>query len=86
MFKDRTLVIATKHAKERAIAPILERELGVRCISSEGLDTDLLGTFTARSSASWIPWPQPGKSAIVPWIRPAAIWPWPARDPSGPTR
>jgi hypothetical protein len=48
MFKDRTLVIATKHAKERAIAPILERELGVRCVSSEGLDTDLLGTFTGE--------------------------------------
>lgn len=48
MFKDRTLVIATKHAKERVIAPILEQALGVRCITSEGLDTDLLGTFTGE--------------------------------------
>ena len=48
MFDNRTLVIATKHAKERAIAPLLEAALGVRCITPRGLDTDLLGTFTGE--------------------------------------
>lgn len=48
MFKDRRLVIATMHAKERVIAPILEAELGVRCTTCEELDTDLLGTFTGE--------------------------------------
>ncbi|MEE4110957.1 MAG: DUF6671 family protein [Halieaceae bacterium] len=48
MFAGRTLVIATRHAKERVIAPILERALGVRCITPDALDTDELGTFTGE--------------------------------------
>lgn len=48
MFADRPLVIATRHAKERAIAPVLEEALGVRCTVSEALDTDALGTFTGE--------------------------------------
>ena len=48
MFKGRTLVIATKHAKEEVIAPILEEALGVLCVTTEDLDTDLLGTFTGE--------------------------------------
>jgi len=48
MFRDRNLVIATKHRKELVIAPILEKELGVKCILSLGLDTDELGTFTGE--------------------------------------
>jgi len=48
MFADRTLVIATKHAKERVIAPIFEPALGVRCITPDALDTDELGTFTGE--------------------------------------
>jgi hypothetical protein len=48
MFRDRRLVIATKHAKEQAIAPVLEAELGVSCITPNDLDTDLLGTFTGE--------------------------------------
>jgi len=47
-FQDRRLVIATKHAKERAIAPVLEEALGVRCFVPDALDTDLLGTFTGE--------------------------------------
>lgn len=50
MFKGRDLVIATKHNKEKVIAPILERELGVKCFVSEHLDTDELGTFTGEVS------------------------------------
>jgi len=48
MFKDRKLIIATKHGKEKVIAPILEKSLGVSCFVNENFDTDLLGTFTGE--------------------------------------
>jgi hypothetical protein len=48
MFKGRSLVIATKHEKEKVIAPLLERALGVICFVQEGFDTDTLGTFTGE--------------------------------------
>ena len=48
MFKGRNLLIATKHEKEKVIAPILEKELGVKCFLTSELDTDELGTFTGE--------------------------------------
>ena len=48
MLKGRTLVIATKHHKEKVIAPLLERELGVNCIVAQNFDSDILGTFTGE--------------------------------------
>lgn len=48
MFQGRKLIIATKHQKENAIAPILEKEIGVSCFTDENFDTDLLGTFTGE--------------------------------------
>ncbi|MDR6562183.1 MULTISPECIES: DUF6671 family protein [unclassified Arcicella] len=48
MFEGRTLLIATKHRKEQVIAPILEEALGVKCVLSENIDTDVLGTFTGE--------------------------------------
>ncbi|MBK7763160.1 MAG: hypothetical protein IPI46_07275 [Bacteroidetes bacterium] len=48
MFQGRKLIIATKHEKEKAIAPILEKELGVHCITVPNFDSDLLGTFTGE--------------------------------------
>jgi hypothetical protein len=48
MFKGRDLIIATKHEKEKIIAPILERELGVKCFTTTNFDTDSLGTFTGE--------------------------------------
>lgn len=48
MFNGRNLLIATKHQKERVIAPILEKELGLRCFIDPTLDTDKLGTFTGE--------------------------------------
>ncbi|MEI6880106.1 MAG: DUF6671 family protein [Bacteroidota bacterium] len=48
MFNGRKLVIATKHQKEKVIAPILEKELGVKCFVISELDTDILGTFTGE--------------------------------------
>jgi hypothetical protein len=46
-FKGRRLLIATKHKKERVIAPILEKELGVNCFVTD-IDTDKFGTFTGE--------------------------------------
>ena len=48
MFEGRKLIIATKHEKEKVIAPILENELGVKCFVAENFDTDVLGTFTGE--------------------------------------
>lgn len=41
-------MIATKHGKERVIAPILEQHLGVHCFIANELDTDAFGTFTGE--------------------------------------
>lgn len=46
MFKGRRLLVVTKHGKDKVIAPILEKELGVKCMISENFDTDMFGTFT----------------------------------------
>jgi hypothetical protein len=48
MLKGRNILIATKHEKEKVIAPILENELGVKCYVASDLDTDKLGTFTGE--------------------------------------
>ncbi len=55
MFKGRTLIIATKHEKEKVIAPIVEKKLGVTCIVQPSLDTDLLGTFTGEIERKYDP-------------------------------
>lgn len=48
MFQNRKLIIATKHHKEKVIAPILQKALGVSCFVDEKFDTDVLGTFTGE--------------------------------------
>jgi hypothetical protein len=48
VFKDRKILIVTKHHKEKVIAPLLENELGLRCFTSEKFDTDSLGTFSGE--------------------------------------
>lgn len=48
MFQNRKLVIATKHEKEKAIAPLFEEAFGVKCFAPENFDTDTLGTFTGE--------------------------------------
>jgi hypothetical protein len=48
MFEGRNLIIATKHKKENVIAPVVEKELNVKCLVAKDLDTDLLGTFTGE--------------------------------------
>ncbi|RAR70036.1 DUF6671 family protein [Flavobacterium aciduliphilum] len=48
MFEGRKLLIATKHQKERVIAPIFEEALQVECFVSTKFDTDTLGTFSGE--------------------------------------
>ena len=48
MFADRNLLIVTKHKKERVIKPILESMLGVKCVTDNNFDTDVLGTFSGE--------------------------------------
>lgn len=48
MFKGRKLLIATKHKKEKIIAPLVAESLQVECFVSEEFDTDTLGTFTGE--------------------------------------
>jgi hypothetical protein len=45
-FEDRVGILATKHQKERVIAPILATELGVNVVVPPDFDTDRFGTFT----------------------------------------
>ena len=44
-FKNRTAVIANKHNKERVMAPILEKALGLKIIVPKEIDTDQFGTL-----------------------------------------
>jgi hypothetical protein len=48
MFRDRKLLIATKHHKQDAIAPVLRSSFNLDCYTLEELDTDRLGTFTGE--------------------------------------
>ena len=48
MFKGRALIIATKHEKEKIIAPLLEDSLGVVSFVNPDFDTDMLGTFSGE--------------------------------------
>ncbi len=48
MFTNRDLVIATMHQKEDAIQPILEFNLGCKCILPTNFNSDLLGTFSGE--------------------------------------
>jgi hypothetical protein len=45
-FNGARAVLATMHGKERAIAPLAARFLGLDVRVAEGLDTDLFGTFS----------------------------------------
>lgn len=48
IFEGRKLLIATKHGKEKVIAPLLEKQVGVICLTNNLFDTDLLGTFSGE--------------------------------------
>lgn len=46
LFKYRIGVIATMHEKERVMAPIIEKNLGIEVYTPDQLNTDMFGTFT----------------------------------------
>jgi hypothetical protein len=48
MFTGRKLLIATKHQKEKIIAPLIEKAIGALCFISTAFDTDSLGTFSGE--------------------------------------
>lgn len=48
MFSGRKILIATKHKKEKVIAPLFFEELGLTPFVLDDLDTDLFGTFTGE--------------------------------------
>ena len=45
-WRGKDAVFATMHGKERAIAPLASRWLGLRLVVADGLNTDAFGTFT----------------------------------------
>jgi ribosomal protein L37E len=48
LFSGRRLVIATMHGKERVIAPLLEKVLGLQTLLCPELNTDEFGTFSGE--------------------------------------
>jgi hypothetical protein len=46
LFHGRTAVLATRHGKERVIAPAIEPALGIDLVVPAEFDTDRFGTFT----------------------------------------
>ncbi|WP_019037001.1 DUF6671 family protein [Psychroflexus tropicus] len=48
MFQNRRLIIATKHKKEKVIAPLLESAFGVKCFTDQSFDTDSFGSFSGE--------------------------------------
>jgi hypothetical protein len=48
MFQNRKIAIATMHGKEKVISPLLEQYFNASCYTVEGLNTDVLGTFTGE--------------------------------------
>ena len=47
-FRGRTLLVATLHGKERAIAPVFRERLGVASVVAAAIDTDRLGAFSGE--------------------------------------
>lgn len=47
-FKNRKLLIATKHGKESVLKPLLEESLKVECFLNTEFDTDFFGTFDGK--------------------------------------
>ena len=49
IFQGQTLIVATQHQKERAIAPAFESTLGMRIAVPPDFDTDRFGTFSGET-------------------------------------
>lgn len=52
LFNNRVAVLATMHKKERAIAPLLEKELGIKVTVPQNFNTDRFGSFTREIERS----------------------------------
>ncbi len=48
MFENRELLIATKHQKEKVIAPAFKQAFGIKTIVPKDFDTDQFGTFSGE--------------------------------------
>jgi hypothetical protein len=48
MFNNRTLLIVTKHQKEKVISHLFEKYFNLKSIVSKSFDTDTLGTFSGE--------------------------------------
>lgn len=48
LFKNRTLLLVTKHGKEEVLKPLLEKNLRVNCKVTDNFDTDIFGTFSGE--------------------------------------
>jgi hypothetical protein len=46
IFKNRKCLIATMHEKEKVIAPVLEGKFGLKCYTTNQINTDKFGTFS----------------------------------------
>ena len=46
IYNNRVAILATMHNKEKVISPLLKEHLGLNLIVSQGLNTDVFGTFT----------------------------------------
>ena len=54
LFEGRQILIASMHQKERVIAPIIEKTLGLNCVVSN-INTDKLGTFSGEVERALTP-------------------------------
>lgn len=64
-FQGRKMVIATMHAKDEVLAPLLESALGVTCVQPGNLNTDLLGTFSGEVERELDPLETARKKALM---------------------
>lgn len=55
MYQQQRLLLATKHGKEKAIAPIFDQMLQLQVDVPDNYDTDLLGTFTGEVERPFAP-------------------------------
>lgn len=60
-FKNRTVLLVSKHGKERAIAPLLHEAFGMQVLVSEAIDTDRLGTFSGEIPRAGTQWEAAGE-------------------------
>lgn len=48
-FAGKSLLVATRHGKEKVLGPLFSEKLGVHCVEVPPIDTDRLGTFSGET-------------------------------------